>query len=434
MIGIRREDKNKWERRTPLTPEQLREIKQTHHIGTIIQPSDIRIFSDEKYRDAGIFVQEDLSACSVIFGVKEMPVSFFQPEKTYVFFSHTIKGQKFNIPMLKKMMDLKCTLIDYEKVEDDQNRRLLFFGRYAGLAGMMDTLWALGKRLEWEGISNPFSSLNQTHAYHTLKEVKEAVSRTGEQIKKKGLPQGLNPLICGFAGYGHVSQGAQEIFDLLPCKKIRPEDLQTVFTNKSDNRTVYKVVFKEKHLVTPKASRDSFDLQDYYDYPDKYVSVFESNLPYLTLMVNAIYWTPCYPRLITLEGIRKLFEKDASPRLRIIGDITCDVKGAVECTLKATQPDNPVFVYNPDHGKVIDGVKGKGVVVMAVDNLPCELPRASSIHFGSTLMPFVPEIVKTDFSQSFTKCTLPPTIRKGTILYRGHFTSPFRYMESFFRT
>ncbi len=432
VIGIRREDKNQWERRTPLTPKNVQALKRSHNIQTVIQPSKIRVFSDAEYQQAGATVQDGLSSCPVIFGVKEMPTSFFEPEKLYVFFSHTIKGQKHNMPMLKQMMSLKCYLIDYEKVADRHGRRLLFFGRYAGLAGMIDSLWALGKRLEWEGIANPFSSLHQTFEYATLEEAQQAVSSVGQRIKKEGLNPSLLPLICGIAGYGHVSRGVQEIFDLLPHQRIAPEDISRVFQNpKSSKNFLYKVVFEEKHLVEHISPKNRFDLQDYYDHPEKYRSVFETYLPYMTLLINTIYWSPEYPRFVTKKALTRLFESQTPPQLRVIGDISCDVEGAIECTLRTTQPDNPIFVYNPYEDKAIDGYEGKGVVVMAVDNLPCELPRAASIYFGKTLIPFVPEIATADFPTDFARCRLSPPIKNGIILYGGQLTPRFKYMKKF---
>lgn len=432
MIGIRREDKNRWERRTPLTPQHVRELKKNHNIQTVIQPSEIRVFSDDQYRQAGAAVQEDLSSCPVVFGVKEMPPSFFEREKAYAFFSHTIKGQKHNISMLKQMMSMNCHLIDYEKVVDEKGRRLLFFGRYAGLAGMIDSLWALGKRLDWAGIPNPFSSIRRTFEYATLEEAKQAVASVGQRIKRGGLTPSLLPFICGFVGYGHVSGGAQEIFNLLPHQKIPPEDITRIFHSPgSAKNPLYKVVFEEKHLVEPVSQGSQFELQDYYDHPEKYRSVFETYLPYVTLLINAILWTPRYPRFVTKEGLKKLFENNKSPRLRVIGDISCDIDGTIECTLRTTQPDNPVFVYDPLKDRATDGYEGTGVVVLAVDNLPCELPRASSIHFGRTLMEYVPDIATADFSTAFARCGLPPQIKAGVILYGGQLTPQYEYMEKY---
>jgi len=377
-------------------------------------------------------VQEDLSSCSVIFGVKEMPASFFEPGKVYAFFSHTIKGQKYNMPMLKRLMSLGCYLIDYEKIVDKNGRRLLFFGRYAGLAGMIDSLWALSKRLEWEGISNPFSPVQQTFQYHSLEEAKEAVAIVGERIKEKGLPLSLTPLVCGFAGYGHVSRGAQEIFDLLPYKETTPAELTSLFKKEKSSRNyLYKVVFKEEDMVDPVSKESIFSLQDYYDHPEKYKSKFEAYLPYITLLINAIFWTSRYPRLITKKGLKNLFEREQIPHLRLIGDITCDIEGAIECTVHTTQPDNPVFTYNPLEDRAVDGYQGTGVVVLAVDNLPCELPRSSSVDFGNTLAKLVPDILRADFSTDFAHCELPPSIKNSVILYNGKLTPQYEYLKKY---
>ncbi|MDY7041954.1 MAG: hypothetical protein SVX38_13945, partial [Chloroflexota bacterium] len=181
-IGVRREDKSRWERRVPVIPEHAAELREEHGVEVWLQPSDIRVFSEEEYAQAGARVQEDISSCPVIFAVKEIPDYFFEPGKTYVFFSHTVKGQQYNMPMLRKMLSLGCTLIDYEKVTDERGRRLIFFGRHAGLAGMIDALWTLGQRLNWEGIANPFTEILQTYRYESLAEAQQAVTRAGEAI------------------------------------------------------------------------------------------------------------------------------------------------------------------------------------------------------------------------------------------------------------
>ncbi|MFQ6089815.1 MAG: hypothetical protein ACE5LD_00025, partial [Candidatus Bipolaricaulia bacterium] len=338
-IGIRKEDKNRWERRAPLIPEHVRELKEKHNIETCLQPSAIRAFPDRDYIRAGAEVQEDLSPCPVIFGIKEFPIEFFEPEKTYVFFSHTIKGQPHNMPMLRRILEQGCTLIDYERIVDERARRLIFFGRHAGLAGMIDTLWALGKRLEWEGIENPFSRIRQTLDYKSLEEAKGAVSNVGEQIKEEGLPEAITPLVVGLAGYGHVSQGAQEILELLPFQELSPEELPA-FAKGSARDLIYKVVFKEEHMVEPLSPEDRFELQDYYDHPERYRAKFEDYLPYLTVLMNCIYWSPQYPRLVTKGYLKRLYG-EGRPRLRVIGDISCDIEGAIECTLRATDPGNP---------------------------------------------------------------------------------------------
>jgi len=431
-IGIRREDKNKWERRVPLTPEDVKELREVQGIDVTLQPSPIRVFPDDEYLHVGANIQEDLSACPVVFAVKEIPAEFFRPGKTYVFFSHVIKGQKQNMPMLKRMMELKCNLIEYEKVADQEGKRLIFFGRHAGLAGMIDTLWALGKRLSWEGISNPFAGIENAYKYKTLNQAREGVLRAKEQIKKNGLPAEMTPLVFGVTGYGHVSLGAQEILDLLPHKQIDPNEIFSLDGESDFSRKhVYKVVFKEEHLAEPISPAGRFELQDYYDHPEKYRSQFERYIPHLAVLVNCIYWDERYPRLVTRKFLRKLYAEKESPRLRVIGDVSCDIEGSIECTVRVTQPDNPVYVCNPEEGQVRDGYEGKGVVILAVDNLPCEIPRRASIDFSHALKPFVPQIAKADFSVGFDKLALPAPIKKAAILHHGELTPDYRYIQEF---
>lgn len=430
-LGIRREDKNRWERRVPLVPKHIKELNKKYGIKTVIQPSEIRVFSEREYEDVGAQVQDDLSMSSVVFAVKEIPVDFFERGKTYVFFSHTIKGQEHNMPMLKKMMGMGCNLIDYEKIVDKSGKRLVFFGRFAGLAGMIDTLWTLGQRLEWEHIDSPFNKVKQTIHYKDLKDAKKHLAAVGKDIKNKGLPKVLTPLIIGFSGYGNVSIGAQEILDVLPVKEIKPEEIESIFKSPS-NKVIYKVVFKEEHMVEPVLPGKKFDLQDYYTHPENYRSTFERYIPYLSVLMNCIYWSAKYPRLVTKDYLKKSFKNKDDFCLKVIGDISADVNGAVEFTEKTTSPDNPVFVYNPYTNAIKDGYDGDGIVVMAVDNLPCELPRESSQSFSETLLRFVPEIMKADFNlDDFDKLALPPEIKNAVILYKGKLTSNYSYINKF---
>lgn len=434
LIGIRREDKNEWERRTPLIPSHARELIQKHSLDIWIQPSSIRIFPDNDYKLDGGKVKEDFSPCPVIFAIKEIPAHLFERGKAYIFFSHTIKGQPHNMPMLKKMIELDCTLIDYERIMDEKGRRLLFFGKQAGQAGMIDTLWAFGQRVKSQKITSPLSTINQAYQYKSLVEAKEAIGKVGWQIHNKGLEPSLVPLVCGFAGYGHVSQGAQEIFDLLPVENIKPEKIGDFFKRKqySANR-VYKVVFEERHMVEPLSSEQKFELQDYYQHPQKYRSAFESYLPFLAILVNCIYWSPEYPRFVTKRFLNHLWQSQPLPRLWVIGDISCDVEGSVECTIRSTDPGNPVFVYDPVEDEAVNGFEGRGVVVMAIDNLPAELPLESSVFFSQALKPFVPAIARADYSGDFADCSLPDPIKKAVILYHGEFTPDYRYMKNFIK-
>jgi alpha-aminoadipic semialdehyde synthase len=428
VIGIRREDKNQWERRTPIIPAHVGSMTGKLGAKVLVQPSIIRVFGDGEYREAGAVLDETLSGASVIFGVKEIPLHLLQAGKTYVFFSHTVKGQALNMPMLRRLMELRCNLIDYEKIVDESGKRLVFFGRHAGLAGMIDSLWALGRRLEWEGISTPFAGLRQAYGYRDLKDAMEAVSAVGEMIRRDGLPEGLGSCSFAFTGYGNVSRGAQEIFDLLPFREVAPGEL-AASQGRWEKHFVFKTVFREADMVVPDRVGDSFDLGDYYNSPEGYRSIFHGYLEHITVLINGIYWEQKYPRLVTKNHLRSLFERHSSPRLRLIGDISCDVEGSIECTLKATTPDHPVFVFDPLTGNKNDGWSGRGVVVLAVDNLPCELPLDSSTHFSQALEPFFPAIITEDFSAGLDESRLPPELKGATILRLGQLTPSFRYLE-----
>jgi alanine dehydrogenase len=436
-IGIRREDKSRWERRVPVTPEDARRLREEHGIEVWLQPSPIRVFSEEEFTRAGVTVQEDLSPCPVIFAVKEMPLDFFEPGKAYVFFAHVIKGQPFNMPMLQRMLDLGCTLIDYEKVTDENGRRLIFFGWHAGLAGMVETLWALGQRLSWEGIPNPFSQLRHTYEYRDLAACKAAVSSVGERLKAEGLPKSVAPLICGIAGYGNVARGVWEILDLLPVEEIAPGEVASLAESSDyDTHAIYKAVFKEAHTVepvSPDARADDirpFELQDFYDHPQGYRGTFARYVPYLTMVVNCIYWEEKYPRLVTKAYLRQLYGA-GKPRLRVIGDISCDVEGAIECTVRCTEMDEPVFVYDPFTGEATVGYAGEGPVVMAVDILPSELPRDASVDFSGVLREFIPAIATADFSVDFEHLDLPPEIKRAVVAHRGELAPDYRYIGQF---
>jgi len=430
-LGIRREDKNRWEQRVPLTPQHVLELKKKHGVETFIQPSNIRIFSEEEYRKVGAHVQDSLTPSSVVFAVKEIPVDFFERGKTYIFFSHTIKGQKHNMPMLKKMMEMGCTLIDYERIVDNKGRRLVFFGSFAGLAGMVDTLWTFGQRLHWEKIDSPFNEIEQAIHYKDLDDIKKYLTAVGKKIKTKGLPLSLTPLIIGFSGYGNVSIGAQEILDILPIKEIKPEEIESIYKNPS-NKVIYKVVFKEEHMVESASPGKKFDLQDYYSHPESYRPAFEQYIPSLSILMNCIFWSAQYPRLLTKKYLKKSFKTKEKPRLKVIGDISADVNGAIEFTEKTTSPDNPVFVYNPNTDSIKDGYEGDGIVVMAIDNLPCELPRESSQSFSETLLRFIPAIMKADFTVAdFNAIALPVEIKNAVILHQGKLTPSYRYINKY---
>jgi len=427
-IGIRREDKSRWEARVPLVPADVERLIRDHGLDVTVQTSPIRTFSDDAYRAVGAAVAEDLADCPIIMGVKEIPPARFETGKTYVFFSHVIKGQPANMPMLRRLMALGCQVIDYEKITDDQGRRLVFFGRFAGVAGMIDTLWALGERLKHEGVDNPFVRIRPAHRYDDLDHVRREIGAVSDSIRKDGLPDAIQPLVCGFAGYGQVSLGAQEIYDLLPVVEVSPEELPSV---KPASRECHKIVFREEHMAERIDGSSPFELQEYYDYPDRYRASFFPQVPYLTMLVNCIYWEPKYPRLITRKQFQELYAEPGSTRLRIIGDITADLDGSLACTTRVTAPDKPIYVYDPATGQTPDGVAGNGPVILAVDFLPCEVPVDASIEFSRSLLPFMSRLAAADLSGSLAESGLPPELARAMIVYHGELTEPYGYIRDY---
>jgi len=191
------------------------------------------------------------------------------------------------------------------------------------------------------------------------------------------------------------------------------------------------VVFKEEDMFVPRDPGTVFELQDYYHHPEKYASRFDDYTPLLNVLVNCIYWDPRYPRLVTRGFLKELFAPEHPPRLRVIGDISCDVEGSIESTLKATQPGNPVYVYDVDRQQAIDGFVGRGPVIMAVDILPSELPRAASQYFSTVLRDYVPQIAAADFSADFGSLHLAAPLKRAMILYHGEFTPDYQFMKTF---
>jgi hypothetical protein len=236
----------------------------------------------------------------------------------------------------------------------------------------------------------------------------------------------------GVAGYGNVGRGIMELLTDLPTVEIEPADVPRVAADPgASNRIVYKALFKEEHTVAPNDPAAHFDLQDYYLHPQKYHSVFEQYLPHLTVLMNSNYWDARYPRLMNDSYTRKLFGGSQQPRLRVVGDASCDIEGSIQCTVKATEPDDPVYVWNPETGAVTMGVGGKGPVILAVDILPSELPREASEYFSEILEPFIPAIADADYTVPFEEVDLPSEIARAVILYHGKLTPDYKYIAKY---
>lgn len=429
VLAIRHENKYEAEKRVPLIPKHLKKLIDKGY-EVLVEESAKRTFTHDEYKAVGANVQTDISSADIIIGVKEIPIPNLQANKTYMYFSHVIKGQAYNMPMLRKLKELKCNLIDYEKVTDEFGKRIIFFGRYAGLAGMINTLWSLGQRYKSLGIDTPFAQLKQTQHYFSLDEVKAAISKVGFEIIEKGLPKEILPLTFGMTGYGNVSNGAQEILNLLPVKEISPEELLNLKNDPSNGHVVYKTVFKEQDMVAKKGSDEEFELHDYYVNPQNYESVFDQYTPKMSVLVHGSYWDEKYPRIITKDYVKKIYEAE-NPKLMVVGDISCDPDGGVEFTHKGTEIADPVFVYDPETDKPTMGFDGHGILVMSVDILPSELPRDASTGFSEALSPYIEAIINADFDKSTEETGLPAAIRRALILHKGEFTPEFEYISEY---
>ena len=427
-LGIRREDKSRWERRAPITPDIARElVRQGFEV--VVQPSAIRAYTDAEWVAAGARIAEDLSGCGVVLGVKEMPPAVFRPAGAYVFFAHVAKGQKYNMPMLKELLARRATLVEYEKIVDDKGRRLVFFGRHAGLAGTIDSLWVLGRRLLHEGLDTPFAAIEPAHRYKDLADAKRALGDVGRRIRESGLPASLVPFVAGVTGYGHVGGGANEVLEALGAQEVSPAELAALFRpGGADAKAVYRVTFKEEHTVEPTAPGAKFDLQEFFQRPERYRGVFERWVPMLTVLVNCVYWDVRYPRLVTKDSCRKLWAQPGLPRLRVIGDVTSDILGSVECNVQATGSEDPVYVWDPVTDKAVPGWTGRGPIVLAVDNLPCELPIESTSSFGAALLPFLATLLRADWTRPFDELDLPRELKDAVIAHRGELTPKYAYI------
>jgi len=301
-LGIIRESRSHWERRSPIVPDHVRKLVELG-IKVYVQPSKLRIFSDEAYEEAGAILSEDLSVCGTILGVKQAAISSLLPQRTYCMFSHTIKAQPENMPLLDAVLEKKIRLIDYEAiVEVSQEssegrlpgRRLVAFGRFAGLAGTITFLRGLGERLLALRYNTAFLHMGSAYMYPDLETAKDAVRRVGKMIEERGLPKELCPFIFAVTGNGRVSQGAQEILTLLPCVKVNVEDLATLSSSSVTDemrRRIYYTCVTTEHMVTPIDSSVPFSKADYYRNPSKYRPIFhEIVAPYVSVIIHGSYW------------------------------------------------------------------------------------------------------------------------------------------------
>lgn len=446
IVGILREGlSKKGEKRVAVTPEYAKQIVEWGY-KLIVQPAahpetgeNKRAFNDEEYKNAGAEISEDLSPADVIFGLKELDTDKILPNKTYLFFSHTHKGQQKNKAMLKTLVENNSTVLDYELIRTEKNIRVVTAFTYnAGYAGMVDSLWTLGKRLKTSGVPNPFELLNQAIEEEHLKNAKESFKLAAREIESNGTHEELPPIIVCILGKGKTAQGTREMFDILPHEDISIEQLEEIYQNGSrkklyalhiDIEEIYRL---KKESELPGKEYYKLDVKDkwqvYFDHPEFFETNLDKVLPYITVLMNCIIWSSKYPRTTTKSLIKKIYKEHKT--LQVIGDITCDPNGSIEFS-KETWIDDPVYIYNPETETITDGFEGEGIAVMAVTNLPCEFSADASIQFGGNLAPFYKNIVSADYQKSFADSELAPEIQRAVIMWKGEFTEEFKYMKEY---
>ncbi len=394
-IGVIKEGKIPPDFRTPLTPHQCKVLKTMYpQAEVVVQSSPIRTFSDQEYRDQGIAVVDHLHDCDIILGVKEVPIPALIPNKTFLFFSHTIKKQPYNRELLQSILDQKIRLIDYEVIKDKYRTRLIGFGRYAGIVGCYNGFLTYG-------LKHGTYSLKPAHECHDRKEVEE-------ELKKVVLPTNFRCLVTGFGRVGH---GAKEIIDLLPIKEVSPEE----YLRQTFNEPVYCQLEADDYY---RDANGGFDKAVFYANPSEYRSILSQYAASSDMYIPCHYWDNKAPVLLTQQDFIQ------HNRLKVVADISCDIAGPIACTIRPSKIGNSMYGWNPNTNEECDFSLPEAVAVMAVDNLPCELPKDASEDFGSELLKQVfPRLLGEDPDQIIYKAS--ETTFEGTL------NEPFLYLSDY---
>lgn len=396
-IGLIREGKVPPDKRVPLTPKQCRLLETRYpHVKIVVQPSPIRAYTDEAYAAEGIEINENLSDCDIILGVKEVNIEDLIPNKRFMFFSHTIKKQPYNRKLLQAIVEKKIELIDYEVLKNRSNKRIIGFGRYAGIVGAYNGILTYGMK----------------HGLYTLKPANQCRDRkeVEEELKKVQLPSNLKVVLTG---YGRVGHGAREILDLLPIKEVTPEE----FLSGDFDEPVFTHLDAEDYYA--RRTDGGFDKQEFYSDPKAYKCTFSRFLSKADMYIPCHFWSNKADYIITREDL-----KAADLRLSVVADISCDIDCAIGCTIRPSKIADPIYGYNPQTESEDDWHKEGVIAVMAVDNLPCELPLDASEDFGNELMKEVlPALLLEDKDN---------IIGRGTeTTLDGRLTEQFSYLEDY---
>jgi saccharopine dehydrogenase (NAD+, L-lysine-forming) len=396
-IGILRETRKPPDRRVPLTPKQIITLTEMYpHAGCFVQPGDFRCYSDDEYKSLNIPLKEDLSDCDILMGIKEVDKSTFIPGKTYMFFAHVGKKQPHNREMFRRLAEKNISLIDYEYLTDDTGKRIIAFGRWAGIVGAYNGLRAMG-------LKTGRFELKPAHKCHDFSEMLA-------ELKNIDPDPGLKIILTGG---GRVANGALETLTTCNIKQVGPDD----FLNRRFSFPVVCQIGPE-HYTSHKAGKQ-FNFSHFAEYPEEYESAFLRFTSVADLLIAGHYWDPRSPVFFTKEDMQK-----PGFRISVIADISCDVNGPIPSTLRPSTIADPFYGYNPNLGREEPAfVRPSNITVMAIDNLPGELPRDASSDFGNQLMQNV--------LNDLLSCTGSPMIERATILKNGKLTDPFKYLSDY---
>ena len=396
-LGVIREGKVPPDKRVPLSPKQCRIVEiKFPNVKVIVQPSPIRSYKDEEYLAEGIEMSEDLSDCDIIIGVKEVNISDLIPNKKFMFFSHTIKKQAYNRGLLQALLEKNIQMIDYEALKDKANKRIIGFGRYAGIVGCYNGFRTFG-------LKHKLFSIKAASACSCRKEVEE-------ELKKVVLPATTKILLTG---YGRVGHGAREILDLLPIKEVTPEE----FLNQTFNTAVYSQLEVEDYYG--RIDGGEFSKKEFYATPELYKSTLPRYLSETDMYIPCHFWNNSSPYILTKDDL-----KAADSRLTVVADISCDIDEPIGCTIRSSTIVDPIFGYNPVTESEDDFMKEGVIAVMAVDNLPCELPLDASKDFGDELIKHIfPALFQEDPDEIISRAS--ETNLNGTLNPRFEYLSDY---------
>jgi alanine dehydrogenase len=395
IIGLSKERKNPPDNRVALSPIQCIALQQRYpEVQVVVESSPARCFSDEAYREVGIQVVDSLEHCDVIFNIKEVPSEALIAGKTYFFFSHTIKKQPYNRTMLQSILQKNITLIDYEVLRYETGARVLGFGRYAGVVGTYNGLLVYGKK----------------HGLFTLKPAHE--SKNYADILTQLLRVDLPNMRIVITGGGRVSQGALDLLRAIQIREVTPNQ----YLHIEYNEPVFVQLNSPDLYVHPTLKQ--WDTKHFYQHHGEYISQFKGYAACTDLLVNGIYWTEDLPRLFETEDT----QDPEKFKPTVIADISCDVEGSVPITYKATSIKDPVIGWSRRTLSPCEPYTEDSVDVMAVGNLPNELPKDASEEFGEMLL----QLVMPEFMSEKSRL-----IEEATITQSGNLTAHFQYLSDF---